>query len=310
MFREESPRIAILGTGGMGKTSLARAVLHHSEITARYGEHRVFVSCDAAANSVQLAAHIAAHVGLKPRKDLTRPVVRHFTTSPPCLLILDNLETIWEPRESRGDIEKFLCLLADVGHLALVITMRGAERPANVKWTHPFLEPLKPLTQEAARQTFIDIVDDGHSAEEVDKVLRVTDNMPLAIDLIAHSVDYEGLSSVLHRWEMEKTSLLSEGSNKGSNLDLSISLSLASSRMRSLPQAQDLLSLLSILPDGISDTELVQSKLPLVNILACKGTLLRTSLAYMDDRRRLMVLVPIREHVRKMHPPRVLEFVP
>jgi Cdc6-like AAA superfamily ATPase len=29
-FSSETPRIAILGAGGMGKTSLARAVLHHS----------------------------------------------------------------------------------------------------------------------------------------------------------------------------------------------------------------------------------------------------------------------------------------
>ncbi|KAJ7487984.1 hypothetical protein FB451DRAFT_1528937 [Mycena latifolia] len=303
IFRQESPRIAILGAGGMGKTSLARAVLHHPEITAKYEQNRVFVNCDAASSSIQLAALIGAHVGLKPGKNLIHPVVDHFTTGPPCLLILDNLETIWEPQESRSELEKFLCLLADVNHVALIITMRGAERPANVKWTRPFLEPLKPLPQDAARKTFIDIVDNGHSSEDVDRILLLTDNMPLAIDLIAHLVDYEGLGSVLHRWEMERTSLLSKGHDKGSNLDHSISLSLASSRIRSFPQSLDLLSLLSILPEGISDTELVQSKLPIDNILACKAALLRTSLAYTNDQRRLRALLPIREYVEKMHPP-------
>ncbi|KAJ7476567.1 hypothetical protein FB451DRAFT_245548, partial [Mycena latifolia] len=303
MFNQQSPRIAILGTGGMGKTSLARVILHHPEITPRYGEHRVFVTCDAVSSSVQLAALIAAHVGLKPGKNLTRPIVRHFSTSAPCLLVLDNFETIWEPRESRGEVEKFLCLLADVPHLTLIITMRGAERPVNIQWTHPFLEPLKPLTLDAARKTFIDIVDDGHSAEDVDKILHLTGNMPLAIDLMAHLVDYEGFGSVLARWEKERTSLLSDGYDKGSNLDFSISMSLTSPRIMALPQSQDLLSLLSLLPDGLSDAELVQSKLPIDNILACKATLLRTSLAYTDDQRRLKALVPIREYVQKMHPP-------
>ncbi|KAJ7480714.1 hypothetical protein FB451DRAFT_1365146 [Mycena latifolia] len=303
MFNNESPRITILGPGGMGKTSLARAVLHHPEVTTKYHEHRVFVACDAAASSVQLAAMIGAHVGLKPGKDLTRPVIHHFASSPPYLLILDNLETIWEPKESRGEIEKFLALLTDVPQLALIITMRGAERPANVQWTHPFLEPLKPLTQDAARKMVIDIVDDGHALEDIDKILLLADNMPLVIDLIAHLVDYEGFASVLHRWEIDKTSLLSEGHDKGSNLDLSISLSLASPRMMSLPQTRDLLSLLSILPEGISDTELVQSKLPVDNILACKATLLQTSLAYTDDQKRLKALVPILEYVHKMHHP-------
>ncbi|KAJ7480724.1 hypothetical protein FB451DRAFT_1365150 [Mycena latifolia] len=303
MFNNKSPRITILGPGGMGKTSLARAVLHHPDVTAKYHQHRVFVACDAAASSVQLAAMIGAHVGLKPGKDLTRPVIHHFANSPPSLLILDNLETIWEPKESRGEVEKFLALLTDVLQLALIITMRGAERPANVQWTHPFLEPLKPLTQDAARKMVVDIVDDGHALEDIDKILLLADNMPLVIDLIAHLVDYEGFASVLHRWEIDKTSLLSEGHDKGSNLDLSISLSLASPRMMSLPQTRDLLSLLSILPEGISDTELVQSKLPVDNILACKATLLQTSLAYTDDQKRLKALVPIREYVHKMHPP-------
>ncbi|KAJ7469247.1 hypothetical protein FB451DRAFT_1038861 [Mycena latifolia] len=302
MFSRESPRIAILGPGGIGKTSLARAVLHHPAITGIYNQHRFFVPSDAAASSLQLAGMIGAHLGLKPGEDLTKPVLHYISNSPPLLLILDNFDKVWEPRESRGDIEKFLCLLADIQHLALIITMRGAERPANVQWTHPFLEPLKP-TQDAAREMVIDIVDDGHALEDINKILLLADNMPLAIDLIAHLVDYEGFENVLCRWDTEKTSLISEGHNKSSNLDLSISLSLASPRIRSMPQSQDLLSLLSILPDGISDMELLQCQLPINNILACKSTLLQTSLVYTDDRRRLRVLAPIRECVLKVHPP-------
>ncbi|KAJ7495488.1 P-loop containing nucleoside triphosphate hydrolase protein [Mycena latifolia] len=301
-FSQEIPRIAILGPGGMGKTSLARAVLHHPKITARYKDNRVFVTCDRASNSVQLAALIAMHVGLKPGRDQVQGIIRHFADMPPLLLILDNLETIWEPRETRGQIEIFLSLLTDVNHLALIITMRGAERPANIRWTHPFLEPLKPLPQDAARQTFIDIADD-HPLEAIDKILLFTNNMPLAIDLIANLVDYEGLPSVLDRWGTERTSLLSQGHDKGSNLDLSISLSLESPRITAFPHSRDLLSLLSMLPDGLSDVELSQIKFPIDNVLACKGALLATALAYTDGQKRLKTLVPIREYVQRMHPP-------
>ncbi|KAJ7477684.1 hypothetical protein FB451DRAFT_192095 [Mycena latifolia] len=300
-FSQGTPRLAILGAGGMGKTSLARAVVHHPAVTGRYEEHRFFVSCDIASNNVQLAALIGAHVGLEPAKDLTRPVIHHFSHGPPCMLILDNLETVWEPAESRAEVEKFLCLLADIPHLALLITMRGAERPGNIRWTRPFLEPLKPLAQDAARKTFIDIADDGHLPEDIDRILHLTDNMPLAIDLLAHLVDAEGVASVLNRWETEKTSLVSEGYDKGSNLDVSISLSLASPRIMSVPEAQDLLGLISILPDGLSDIELVQSNLPIANILGCKTALLRTSLAYTDDHKRLKALVPIRDYMYIRH---------
>ncbi|KAJ7323160.1 hypothetical protein DFH08DRAFT_817739 [Mycena albidolilacea] len=52
--------------------------------------------------------------------------------------------------------------------------------------------------------------------------------------------------------------------------------------MTSQPHAVDLLSLMSLLPDGISDTDLVQSKPPIPEILKCKATLVCTSLAYVD----------------------------
>jgi hypothetical protein len=106
--------------------------------------------------------------------------------------------------------------------------------------------------------------------------------MPLAVDLIAHLTDYEGLSVVLNRWETEKTSLLSVGHDRKSNLDASISLSLLSPRLTS--GSKELLSLLSILPDGLSDVVLVHSNLPIQDILKCKTILLATSLAYQDDK--------------------------
>ncbi|KAJ7820048.1 hypothetical protein B0H13DRAFT_1921438 [Mycena leptocephala] len=288
---------------GMGKTSLARAVIHHSEIASRYDQQRFFVACESTATQAELAALIGTHLGLKPGKDLTRPVIQHFSSSPHSLLILDNLETVWEPVESRANIEEFLSLLTGVEHLALVITMRGAERPAKVAWTRPFLQSLKPLEQDAARQTFIDIADNTHNPKEVDQVLSLTDNMPLAINLLAHLVDTEGCSNVLSRWEEEKTSLISDGYDKRSNLDLSISLSLSSTRLDSFPHSKDLLSLLSILPDGLSDAELVQAKLPINNILGCKAALIQTTLAYSDRNKRLKALVPIREYMQKFKPP-------
>ncbi|KAJ7495147.1 hypothetical protein FB451DRAFT_1019488, partial [Mycena latifolia] len=296
------PRVAILGGGGMGKTSLARAILHHPETTAKYRQHHFFVACDAASSSVHLSALIGAQVGLHPGQDLTKPVVRYFSNAPPSLLILDNLETVWEPKESRADVEKLLALLEDIEHLTLIITMRGAERPASVWWTHPFLQPLQPLAQDAARKTFIDIVDDGYTVEDIDKILLLTDNMSLAIDLLAHLVDYDGMDSVMQHWETDRTSLLSEGHNKGSNLDLSISMSLDSPRLASVPHARRLLSLLSILPDGLADADLLQSRLPIENVLTCKSALLCTSLAYTDDQKRLKALAPIREYMHKVHP--------
>ncbi|KAJ7815133.1 hypothetical protein B0H13DRAFT_1924375 [Mycena leptocephala] len=296
----ESPRIAILGGGGMGKTHMARATLHHPDISTKF-EHRYFVTAESADNSVELAALIGLHLGLDPGKDLTRPVVQYFSRMPPCLLILDNLETPWEQIKSRDGVEELLSLLTDVSHLALMITMRGAERPAKVRWTRPFLLPLKPLSDDAARQTFMDITDHSLNDEDMKQLLQLTDNMPLAVDLIAHLADYEGCANVLARWEREKTSMVSAGNDRKSDLDASIRLSLSSPRITS--GAQDLLSLLSILPDGLSDPELLHSDLPVQDIRTCKATLLATSLAYIDNKQRLRSLLPIREHIQQFSPP-------
>ncbi|KAJ7779659.1 P-loop containing nucleoside triphosphate hydrolase protein [Mycena metata] len=269
LFRQGTPRIAILGAGGMGKTSLARTVVHHEEVTNKYHGNRFFVTCDTASSKTELAGLIGAHLGLKPGKDLTQAVLQHFSSGPPSLLILDNLETVWEPTKSHQEIEEFLSLLTDINSLALVITMRGAERPSKVQWTRPFLPPLPPLAQDAARKMFIDIADDKHPLEDVDQILGLTDNMPLSISLLAHLVDMdhmEGCKEVLSRWNIEKTSLISDGYDKRSNLELSISLSLSSPRIASTPQAQDLLALLSMLPDGLSDVELKQTKFPITDI--------------------------------------------
>ncbi|KAJ7936127.1 hypothetical protein B0H13DRAFT_1853815 [Mycena leptocephala] len=242
LFGRGTPRIAILGAGGMGKTSLAKAMIHHREITERYNQHRFFVACDSAATQVELAALIGAHVGLKPGRDLTRPVIQYFSSSSNSLLILDNLGTVWEPSESRGKIEEFLSLLTGVGHLALLITMRGAERPTKVAWTHPFLPQLKPLEQAAARQTFIDIADNRHDPKEVDKVLSVTDNFPLAISLIAHLVDSEGCSHVLSRWypnELKGNTLVTNHKNHCGNLTKLSPTWQSPQKPREFPQLQN-----------------------------------------------------------------------
>lgn len=105
----------------MGKSSLAKAVIHHSDIALKYQDHRLFVSCDSASTKGELVSLIGTHLGLKPGKGLARQIVRHFSYGPPCLLTLDNLETAWEPTGSRPEIEEYLSLLTDIQHLALIV---------------------------------------------------------------------------------------------------------------------------------------------------------------------------------------------
>ncbi|KAF8145528.1 hypothetical protein K438DRAFT_1781849 [Mycena galopus ATCC 62051] len=277
LLRQEAPRIAILGGGGMGKTSLARTVLHHPDTSTRF-QHCFFVSAEAATTSIDLVALIGLHVGLTPGKDLTKPVVQYFSKKSSCLLVLDNLETVWESIESRTSLEEFLAHLTGLEHLGLM-----------------------PLSDSAARQTFLDITDNSETSEAIDQLLQFTDNMPLAVDLIAHLADHDGISNVLSRWETEKTSLLSVGFDRRSNLDISIGLSLSSPRITD--DSKELLSLLSVLPNGLSEAELVHINLAIPNILSCKAVLQATALVYQDGNKRLLLLMPVREYIQQFLPP-------
>lgn len=122
ILKEAPARVAILGAGGMGKTSLAKAALHHPDVAANF-QCRFFVACDSATSNIQLAELIGTCLGLKLGRQLRKSIVQYFSRSRACLLILDNLEISWEPLESRAGVEDFLSLLTDVPQLALLVSI-------------------------------------------------------------------------------------------------------------------------------------------------------------------------------------------
>ncbi|KAJ7222924.1 P-loop containing nucleoside triphosphate hydrolase protein [Mycena rebaudengoi] len=300
---QDTARVAILGTGGMGKTTLATAVLHHPEITSKY-LHLHFVSCDSAMTGTQLVEIVGSYIGLEPSRRLSTAILDHLSKSGPTLLLLDNFETPWEGVDSRREVEEFLSLLNDLPGLALLITMRGAERPGKVKWTRPFLPPLEPLALDASRKTFVEIADEPPCEEEpaLVELIELTGNLPLAVGLMANVASVEGYTGALSRWKQENFALISDGYDRRSNLEKSFIISLTSPRMRSTPAAMELLSILSVLPDGIADADLLLSGIPIPKILECKSLLLRMSLAFVD-RDRLKALTPIWEYISRVHPP-------
>ncbi|KAJ7195917.1 hypothetical protein GGX14DRAFT_403652 [Mycena pura] len=283
LFTHDAPRIAILGAGGMGKTSLARAVLHHPDITLKYGECRMFVACDVASTMAELVTLIANYLGPETDKNPKQQIMHYFASRPRlCLYWIT-----WRLLGSQ------LCLARKLKNFYVF------SQTSNTLLSQ--CEEQSDLLEFVGLALFYNPCE-MHDSEAIQKILHLTDNMPLAIDLMANLVDSEGCQNILSRWDTEKTSLVSDGYDQRSNLDMSIAMSLSSPRVASVSGAKDLLSLLSMLPDGLSDMELRQSNFPIDNILECKATLLRTSLAYSTSQKRLKVLVPIQEHMQRYHP--------
>ncbi|KAJ6601729.1 hypothetical protein DFH09DRAFT_900077, partial [Mycena vulgaris] len=298
-------RVAILGAGGIGKTSLSIALLWDPRIIGAFPD-RYFVSCESIHTAQDMLVALVLHLDIPPSNHLMKSILRFFSDRGPTMIVLDNLETAWESIEqSRRGIEEFLGQLTEIHHVALVVTMRGVERPGGVRWTRPFLPPLDLLDSTAARKIYVDIADEPIDKDEdaqVQELLSFTDNLPLAITLLANIASFEGVSVTLNRYRLETTAMLSEGYDKRSNLHKSIMLSLGSWRLRAVPDATTLLAVLSLLPDGISPSQLYRCGTDIEEIGRCKSTLIRTSLAFLRPNGRLSVLTPIREYMQKFQP--------
>ncbi|KAJ7321595.1 hypothetical protein DFH08DRAFT_712767, partial [Mycena albidolilacea] len=197
---------------GPGKTSLAQTALHHLEVIVKYSE-RHFIPCNSSLTCADLVSNISSHLVLKNDRASFREILQHFRCSDASLLVLDKLETTWESLLFRPEVENFLSLLADIPQLALVmsITMRGAQRPAKIKWTRPCTRPLSPLSNSAALQVFIDIADNDHDDACAAKLLTYTGNLMLTVSFMASVAGYEGCEKTLLPWETESTRVLSDG---------------------------------------------------------------------------------------------------
>ncbi|KZV75798.1 hypothetical protein PENSPDRAFT_748217 [Peniophora sp. CONT] len=243
---EVSARVAILGPGGIGKTSIALAVLHHPDIKARYATHRCFLSCEPATSAEDVWRNLSLTFGLDVEGEEPLPS-RLISELRPLdgIICLDNLETPWETDTAK--IENLLVELASLPKVALMITSRLTDTPL-INWSYPLLKPIAPLAISSALELWSSIC---HGYDEYSqKLCEAVDCVPLAVTLLARLARTETTKIVWSRWEAERiTFVRSFGKEHRLNsLSQSIKLSL---HMLNNEAAIDVLRLLSIFPEGL-----------------------------------------------------------
>jgi len=302
-------RLAILGPGGMGKTTVALALLHDHHIVNYYRNGRPFLSCEALIDADSIVVSLGKLLGVSATNDLVTAVIAHLNSRSRKILVLDNLETVWlRDGGPATTVDELLGQLAQISLLSLVITCRGTDLLQLVEWSNLGSTVLEPFSLEAALETYQARAGQRLASTDMNcakELINAVDRMPLAVSLLGQLARRGNtVHDLLDRWNRKRTALLrTHGTNRFNNAGVSIELSISMVCLAdNTRESLQLLSICSTLPDGLRPDVYKRLNEQFEDIERARDSLCAYSLVSLDADGALKMLSPVRHHVLERHP--------